>query len=313
FIAFFGNILLIVVILTGKPRFSKFHKFMLLNMSVADLGVAITAYPFTAISGFLKRWIFDDLMCVITGFTAFTFIMSDMNTLAVVAFSRYVVVCKPEWDYLLKGKYPQYFLVGIWTYTLFWTGPPLLGFGNYTYEPFGTSCTLHWHGRQIVNIIYNSLCVIGCYVVHIGVFVFFYAHIIRDYRKMNRSTENTFPLRPLATEAEPNMAVEEIIGYHKIVSTSHLTKVSLTMVIMFLIAWTPYAVITVWNIFSTPVNANIQVLPTMFAKISCASNPIIHGFLSYSFRQSARRLFIKKVNKVDEISHDKTSELSFGV
>ncbi|KAK3587243.1 hypothetical protein CHS0354_030430 [Potamilus streckersoni] len=66
------------------------------------------------------------------------------------------------------------------------------------------------------------------------------------------------------------------------------------MVVLFIIAWTPYAVITVWNIFYKPVDSNVQVLPTMFAKISCASNPIIHGFLSDRFRESARRLFLKK-------------------
>ncbi|KAL3856734.1 hypothetical protein ACJMK2_011457, partial [Sinanodonta woodiana] len=242
-------------------------------------------------------WIFDDTMCVISGFTAYSFIMSDMNTLAVIAFSRYVVVCKPEWDYLLKGKYPKYFLIGIWTYTLFWSVSPLLGLGNYTYEPFGTSCTLNWHGRRTVNIIYNALCVFGCYLVHVVAFIFCYVHVIRCYKKMNIATKNTFPLRPLTHEPQKNMAVEEIIRYHKIVSTSRLTKVSLTMIVLFLIAWTPYAVITVWNIFYQPVNANIQVLPTMFAKISCASNPIIHGFLSDRFRQSARELFLKKPQK----------------
>ncbi|KAK3587244.1 hypothetical protein CHS0354_030431 [Potamilus streckersoni] len=244
-------------------------------------------------------------MCVITGFTAFTFIMSDINTLALIAFSRYVVVCKPEWDYLLKEKYPKYFLIGIWTYTLIWTVIPLFGLSNYTYEPFGTSCTLHWHGRQIVNIIYNSLCLVCCYVVHIVTFVFCYSQIIRNYWKMNRATDTALPLRPQALGTGQNMAVEEIIGYHKIVSTSHLTKVSLTMVVLFLIAWTPYAVITVWNIFSTPVNANIQILPTMFAKISCATNPIIHGFLSYSFRQTTRRLLLKKPNENRHLSERK--------
>ncbi|KAL3856733.1 hypothetical protein ACJMK2_011456, partial [Sinanodonta woodiana] len=54
-VALFGNVLIIVVLVAGKPRFSKFHTLMLLNMSLSDLGVTCTAYPLTAVSGFLKR------------------------------------------------------------------------------------------------------------------------------------------------------------------------------------------------------------------------------------------------------------------
>ncbi|KAL3858379.1 hypothetical protein ACJMK2_012970 [Sinanodonta woodiana] len=218
--AFFGNIMMLVVLYKGNTHFTRFHTMMLTNIAICDMGVACTAYPYTAISGYFRKWIFNDEICVVAGFMTYTFCTSDMNTLAVIAFSRYVTVCKKEWGYLIRGSSNKWFLIGIWVYTLFWTGTPLIGWSNYTYEPFGTSCSLNWFGKRMVDRTYNSLCCFFCFGVHIIIFVFCYAKISRNYNKLLKYEEPS--LRSVSID---DITLEETVQRRKeILLTRNMTK-----------------------------------------------------------------------------------------
>lgn len=61
------------------------------------------------------------------------------------------------------------------------------------------------------------------------------------------------------------------------------------MVASFLITWTPYAVVTFLNIVKIPVPSSVHVFPTMFAKLSCAINPVIYSAFCHNFREAAAR------------------------
>ncbi|KAK3588671.1 hypothetical protein CHS0354_028880, partial [Potamilus streckersoni] len=70
----------------------------------------------------------------------------------------------------------------------------------------------------------------------------------------------------------------------------------------FCVAWIPYTVMTIWNIIETPPFLELQVLPTMFAKLSCASNPIIYGLLCKPFRKALQDVYqsckMRQTNRV---------------
>ena len=47
------------------------------------------------------------------------------------------------------------FIVSVWGWSLVWTIPPFFGWSSYTYEPFGTSCSVKWDGVTISDNTYN--------------------------------------------------------------------------------------------------------------------------------------------------------------
>lgn len=53
----------------------------------------------------------------------------------------------------------------------------------------------------------------------------------------------------------------------------------------FLIAWIPYAVVSVWSAFGRPDSIPIQlsVVPTLLAKSAAMYNPIIYQVIDYRF------------------------------
>jgi hypothetical protein len=51
-------------------------------------------------------------------------------------------------------------LVAVWGWSLVWSIPPFLGWSSYTYEPFGTSCSVKWDGVSISDNTYNFCLII---------------------------------------------------------------------------------------------------------------------------------------------------------
>lgn len=67
------------------------------------------------------------------------------------------------------------------------------------------------------------------------------------------------------------------------VAFSH--QVAMLICAGFLIAWIPYAVVSVWSAFGRPDSIPIQlsVVPTLLAKSAAMYNPIIYQVIDYKF------------------------------
>ena len=58
------------------------------------------------------------------------------------------------------------------------------------------------------------------------------------------------------------------------------------MIGAFLVCWTPYATISMISMCGVSVSTQVTALPTMFAKLSCALNPVIYALMSSRFREA---------------------------
>ncbi|MBW02285.1 Opsin-5, partial [Eschrichtius robustus] len=170
----------------------------------------------------------------------------------------------------LKRKHAYICLAVIWAYASFWTTMPLVGLGDYAPEPFGTSCTLDWWLAQasvggqifILNILFF------CLLLPTAVIVFSYVKIIAKVKSSSK----------------------EVAHFDSRIHSSHVLEMKLTKVAMlicagFLIAWIPYAVVSVWSAFGRPDSIPIQlsVVPTLLAKSAAVYNPIIYQVIDYKF------------------------------
>lgn len=68
----------------------------------------------------------------------------------------------------------------VWIYAAFWAIMPLVGWGNYAPEPFGTSCTLDWWLAQasVSGQSFVMAILFFCLVLPAGIIVFSYVMII---------------------------------------------------------------------------------------------------------------------------------------
>lgn len=65
------------------------------------------------------------------------------------------------------------------------------------------------------------------------------------------------------------------------------------MVGVFLIAWTPYTVVSIYSIWSDSLSTWMLLLPTLLAKSCTLLNPTVCALMSSKFRKAARMMFCK--------------------
>lgn len=92
----------------------------------------------------------------------------------------------------LKRHHAFLCLVFVWLYAAFWATMPLMGWGNYAPEPFGTSCTLDWWLAQasVSGQTFVMSILFFCLILPTGIIVYSYVMIICKVKSSAKEISN---------------------------------------------------------------------------------------------------------------------------
>uniref|UniRef100_A0AAV2M046 G-protein coupled receptors family 1 profile domain-containing protein n=1 Tax=Knipowitschia caucasica TaxID=637954 RepID=A0AAV2M046_KNICA len=163
-------------------------------------------------------------------------------------------------------------VVAVWCYAFVFALGPLAEWGHYSSEPYGTACCIDWHAP---NHELASLSYIVC------LFVFGYALpctiIFLSYTLI------------LLTVRGSRQAVQQHVSPQTKTGNAHalIIKLSVSVCIGFLTAWTPYAVVAMWAAFGDAllVPPTAFALAALFAKSSTIYNPLVYLLCKPNFRK----------------------------
>ncbi|KAM4694916.1 opsin-5-like [Discoglossus pictus] len=248
-----------------------------INLAVTDLGMAVSMYPLAIASAWNHGWLGGHASCLYYALMGFFFGVASMMTLTAMAVIRYFVTTSHRSNSNKIRKKSIYILITcIWLYALLWAVLPLLGWGHYGPEPFGTSCTIAWgefeNSTNGFSFILSMF--IMCTIMPAVTIITCYTRIAWKLHKV----------------------YQEIQHYDKIPNAAKVEKKLTLMAVLvsfgFLISWTPYAAVSFWSIFhsSKYIPPIVSLLPCLFAKSSTAFNPIIYYMFSKAFRQKVKQL-----------------------
>ncbi|XP_034023173.1 opsin-1, short-wave-sensitive 2 isoform X2 [Thalassophryne amazonica] len=114
--------------------------YILVNLAVANLIVSCVG-SFTACCSFAARYfVMGALACKIEGFMATLGGMVSLWSLAVIAFERWLVICKPLGNFVFKPDYAVACCIFTWVFALLAAAPPLFGWSRYIPEGLQCSC-----------------------------------------------------------------------------------------------------------------------------------------------------------------------------
>lgn len=82
------NIITIMVWYYGKRSRSKEIWHLLINLSLADIGMAMFCIPFTYTNVMLRQWIFPHLLCPLVNFAQLCFVFVNVWTLTIISIDR---------------------------------------------------------------------------------------------------------------------------------------------------------------------------------------------------------------------------------
>ncbi|XP_028845229.1 retinal G protein coupled receptor a [Denticeps clupeoides] len=168
--------------------------FLVFSLATADMGICVNA-TIAAFSSFLRYWPYGSEGCQTHGFQGFATALASIHFIAAIAWDRYHQYCtrtKLQWSKAIS------LAVFIWLFTAFWAAMPLIGWGEYDYEPLRTCCTLDISKGDRNYVSYLIPMAVCNLAIQLLVVMSCYQSISRKFKKTGQTRFNTgSPLKAL--------------------------------------------------------------------------------------------------------------------
>ncbi|KAM6347469.1 opsin-VA-like [Alca torda] len=263
--------------------------YVIVNLSVADFLVSLTGGTISFLTNLKGYFYMGYWACVLEGFAVTFFGIVALWSLALLAFERYIVICRPLGNTHLRGKHAALGIAFVWTFSFIWTIPPTMGWSSYTTSKIGTTCEPNWYSGAYTDHTYIIAFFTTCFIVPLLVILVSYGKLIWKLRKVSDTQGR------LGTTRKPERQV---------------TRMVVVMIVAFLICWTPYAafsiLVTVYP--SIELDPRLAAIPAFFSKTATVYNPIIYVFMNKQFRKCLIQMFSCSAIKTAESNTNPTSE-----
>ena len=274
--AFFGNLSVCYAVYRNQ-RLRTLANMFVVALSVSDILISICCMPFSVATLIRGRWIFGGKVCRFQGFAMFTCAMASLNTMGIIAISRYFCVVKPQKYIVLFTKIRILMYIGlVWCTAFVGSVPPLLfKNGGYKFQPAKAMCMYTFD----TNIAYTVF--IECVFIStpLTIITFCYAKVFYTVSRSNQvfSQENN----PQQLRAN----VEE----------AKVTKTLAAVMAGFAFCWLPIAVMDYIDAARGEPTLPRQAYLTygFLGYLSSTINPFIYGATNKHFRQEYKAIIRK--------------------
>ncbi|XP_062891163.1 red-sensitive opsin-like [Mobula hypostoma] len=284
------------LVLVSTWKFKKLRhplNWILVNMAVADLGETLFASTISICNQIFGYFILGHPMCIFEGFTVSVCGITALWSLTVIAWERWVVVCKPFGNIKFDEKWASAGIIFSWAWSTIWCLPPIFGWSRYWPHGLKTSCGPDvFSGSTDPGVkSYMITLTITCAILPLLVIIICYLQVwmaIRSVAMQQKESETT------------QKAEKEV------------SRMVVVMILAFCFCWGPY---TFFALFASlnpgyAFHPLAAALPAYFAKSSTIYNPIIYIFMNRQFRNCILQLLGKKVDDGSELSSASKTEVS---
>ncbi|GAA6100763.1 opsin 6, group member a [Tachysurus ichikawai] len=271
-LSWFGNSIVIFVLLKQRATLQP-TDYLTLNLALSDASISVFGYS----RGILEIFnVFQDngylitsvWTCQVDGFFTLLFGLGSITTLSAISVTRYIKGCYPSKAHCITKTTVGMSIAFIWISAVFWSTAPLVGWGSYTDRGYGT-CEIDW-AKANYSTIHKSYIItilILCFFVPVLIMLFCYVSIINTVKRGNAmSADRDLTDRQRKIERD-------------------VTIVSIVICTAFILAWSPYAVVSIWSACGFHVPSLTSIFTRLFAKSASFYNPLIYFGLSSKFRK----------------------------
>ncbi|XP_077999616.1 substance-P receptor-like [Glandiceps talaboti] len=278
-----GNILVLLVLLCGRSNRTDLTAF-LINLSVADLTMAIFCMPFTFPTIMLGHWVFGTTMCYVAIFLQHVSVVLSIGTLTAVGIDRYFVVIFPLKARFTKSRSTILFIIVWFSAIILSTCQTIF---THFYDEYYDHKTFYFCSEQYPSESFAKMweiCfLVVTYFLPLTVLTFTYSKIaIRLWG------------RHIPGNADESRDRDHSNSKQKVI------KMLVVIVVMFALCWLPlhiFKLVTLYNpslylgtIESQDRMRVINACVLWLALSNSFVNPFIYGFLNEGFRADAKIL-----------------------
>ncbi|KAH7637591.1 myokinin receptor-like protein [Dermatophagoides farinae] len=285
-----SNVLAIFILIKCDRFMSEIWKY-LVNLSIADILMAMFSIPFTYTSFMLGQWIFPSWLCPFIQSVQLCSVYVSVYTLAVIGFDRYFAIIHPFNHPIIYLKTHRLnVIITIWITGILFSIIQLMQTRAVPFR-YGDEilfdCKELWNQQQ--GRYYTIFLFILTFGLPISILIFVYASIGIHlwYRKM---------------PGNPEIIRDSVQWQQKI----RVIKMLIMIVIIFVVCWLPIHIhsFIVWFHpirFQTYIGYMSYVISFFIchwlAMAHSFLNPFIYGFMSENFKTNFHRLFCMNIKK----------------
>ncbi|KAL7394466.1 hypothetical protein ABVT39_026481 [Epinephelus coioides] len=222
----------VLLVYSRKRKKLRPPELMTINLAFCDFGFSLFGAPFSIISSLCHAWVFGETGCLWYGVQGFVFGIGSLLTTCLISLDRCLKICCLRYGQWIERRHVSLSIALVWVYTLLWALLPAFGFGSYGPEPYGTSCTINWwRMRSSLNDrIYIFLILVLCFGFPTLTIITSYVAILLTVYRSNRTLASI-----------PSSSVSHTS------KDLRLAKMAAVVCISFLMAWTPYATVSLMS------------------------------------------------------------------
>ncbi|XP_043935217.1 medium-wave-sensitive opsin 1-like [Protopterus annectens] len=266
---------------------------ILVNLAIADLGETLFASSVSVVNQIFGYFILGHPLCKFEGFTVATCGITGLWSLTVIAWERWVVVCKPFGNVKFDGKWAAGGIIFSWGWSILWCAMPLFGWCRYWPHGLKTSCGPDVFSGEDANGTQSFMIalMITCCIIPLGIIILCYIQVwlaIRTVAKQQKESEST------------QKAEKEV------------SRMVVVMIFAYCFCWGPYTLMACFGAAYPryAFHPLAAALPAYFAKSATIYNPIIYVFMNRQFRNCIYQMLGKKVEDASELSSTSKTEVS---
>ncbi|XP_064081539.1 melanopsin-like isoform X1 [Macrobrachium nipponense] len=280
----FGNAAVIFLFISSRTLRTA-SNLLILNLAVSDflLLITISALVHNSVhEGPATGRIGCDVYGFLGGLTGTTSIM----TLAAISLDRYLVISFPL-DPFKRLSYRQVLVIIMltWIYSFVFSVIPLVGIVGIHYSPEGflTSCSFDYLTTSTRTRVYIFSFFVAAWVLPLYIISFSYISIVNTVSKQER---HCYTCRKTLVKSFKRQSMR---GRKKV--EVKLAKVASGIIGLWVLAWTPYAIVALLGIFNqrrliTPI---VSMIPAIFCKTAACLDPYVYALSHPRFKAEIRK------------------------
>ncbi|XP_028410676.1 melatonin receptor type 1C-like [Dendronephthya gigantea] len=298
-----GNMALFLIVAKVRTLQTKGNVFIL-NLAAADLMVSLVNLPITIVTVIAEDWILGNTVCLISGFiTLLTFVASCM-ALSMISINRYhAIVHWTTYESTYTRRKCALYVFITWTITIMLSLPPFFGWASFEYDHGQSYCFAEWRVSKSYTIFMIAACLMG----PLTVMSYCYIKIIRYHRESERDVIRA----SMTTTASTSTTFRITPDFERRPSKKRLTKTIVTLIVVFGICWSPFALIMIVQVFSSAyVPRAVDFGSLVLGYLNSFFNVIVYNVTNKKIRKEFRNLFYSVLLSKTKDSVDRSRSCS---
>ena len=266
---------------------------LVIGMFASSLCVIIISVPSVVAQCLLCRRLCMPLVCQIEGFNSFFNGCAAMYMLVALSIVRYATTAKSTISITVQRgleKHNFFPVIVCFLISGIWAGIPISGqTSSYAPEGLGFHCGLNWFDRSLAGRIYFLVLFVGVFFIPIIVVTYINIYIHRTvYRLTHLKTCVLLGLYPMESGYQIRRHISDTLidkenrRLARLLEDRRFVFATAISVLIYMIAWIPYSIIALAQVFGdrlTLYNPWLMTTCALLAKVAMIFNPIIYSII----------------------------------